>query len=232
LATGLPAERIGMTGKALFVHHGAYSSLGLIAERAEQRGFEVVPAHSPQQELDPRDFALVVLLGSPSAVYDDRLPWLARELAFVDGALAAGVPVLGICFGAQLLSARLGGIVGPATEPELGWTTVQSGSPELIDPGPWFEMHEDAFTLPPGAVELARNDHGLQAFGHGAAIGVQFHPEVDENEVETWLAGAPEFVDRAGVDPSVVMRETREVMDDARRRAHCLFDRVWRRLGS
>jgi GMP synthase-like glutamine amidotransferase len=220
-----------MAGKALFAHHGAYSSLGLIAARAEQRGFEVVPAHSPQPGLDPRDFALVVLLGSESAVYDDGVPWLAPEAAFVDAALSAGVPVFGICFGAQLLSACLGGTVEPAPAAELGWVNVETRAPELIEPGPWFQMHGDTCKLPPGAVELARNDHGLQAFELGAALGVQFHPEVTEDEVERWLAEAPEFVDRAGVTLSEVMTVTAELMDGARRRADRLFDGVWERIG-
>jgi hypothetical protein len=60
---------------------------------------------------------------------------------------------------------------------------------------------------------------------------VQFHPEVTEDEVERWLAEAPEFVDRAGVTPSEVMTATAEVMDGARRRADRLFDRVWERIG-
>ena len=219
-----------MARKALFVHHGVYRSLGFVAERAEERGFDVVPVRSPDG-LDPRDFDIAVVLGSDQSVYDESVEWLAGEKAFVDAALDAELPVFGICFGSQLLADRLGGSVGPAARGELGWTTIDSRAPELVDSGPWFEMHGDTLTLPPGATELARNDCGVQAFERGNVLGVQFHPEVNEQHVREWMTEAADFVERAGADPGQVLKETAEVIDDARFRAYRLFDRVWERIG-
>lgn len=219
-------------GKALFVDHGAYSELGFFAEQAERRGFDVMSVRFARSDVDPRDFALITVLGSPSAAYDETIPWLRPEMTFVRKALHHNVPTVGICFGAQLLSRCMGGHVGPAARPELGWTTIDSGEPDLIHPGPWFEMHGDAFTLPPGAVELARNGGGLQAFARGHALGVQFHPEVTEEHVQRWLAGSPDFVSGAAVDPELILKETRDLIGEARRRAYALFDRIWERIGS
>ncbi len=75
-----------MGRKALFVHHGAYRSLGFVAERAEERGFDVVSVPSPEG-LDPSEFAIVTVLGSDQAVYDSSVPWLSAEKLFLDAAL-------------------------------------------------------------------------------------------------------------------------------------------------
>ncbi len=75
-----------MGRKALFGHHGAYRSLGFVAERAEERGFDVVSVPSPEG-LDPTEFAIVTVLGSDQAVYDSSVPWLSAEKLFLDAAL-------------------------------------------------------------------------------------------------------------------------------------------------
>lgn len=216
----------------LFVHHGVYSSLGYLAERAAQRGFDVETVDFPTEESDPRTYSLIVVLGTPDAAYDDTLPWLAAEMSFVKSALAEDVPTFGVCFGGQLLARCLGGSVQPSSKPELGWTMVDTRVPDLVDPGPWFEMHGDTITLPADVVELARNDAGVQAFQQGRALGVQFHPEVNAELIAEWLAAAPDFVARVGGDAEAVLADTRTVIPEARMRAHRLFDRVWERIGS
>jgi GMP synthase-like glutamine amidotransferase len=141
-----------------------------------------------EQEAEPdlRDYDLLVVLGSKEAAYDDTLPWLARELAFVGSAVDRGLPVLGICFGAQLLARHLGGTVGPAARGEFGFTAVETSAPELVPPGPWLQFHGDAFVPPPGT-EIARNDAGSQAFLAGKVLGVQFHPEITVDSFDSWL---------------------------------------------
>jgi GMP synthase-like glutamine amidotransferase len=135
------------------------------------------------------DCDLVVVMGSQEAVYDQRVPWLARELAFVTAVAERGIPALGICFGGQLLARILGGTVAPTARPEHGFTAVESDDAELVPRGPWMQLHSDCFTTPPGATEIARNASGAQAFVAGKVLGVQFHPEITLDSFDGWVDG-------------------------------------------
>jgi GMP synthase (glutamine-hydrolysing) len=141
-----------------------------------------------------------VVLGSEQTAYDDAVPWLAAELAYVARLLTAEVPVLGICFGAQVLARVLGARLYRLPEPEIGWVRVTSKHPGLAE-GPWPSWHRDAFDLPPGAAELAANEVCLQAFMIGPHAGVQFHPEATEAIVASWLANADPPPGRQVTDP-------------------------------
>jgi GMP synthase-like glutamine amidotransferase len=148
----------------------------------------VSPGHGAAGD-DALSYDAVVVLGSEHTAYDDSLPWLAAEMTFLEGLLAQDIPVLGICFGGQLLSRVLGGRLYRLTAPEVGWQRLTSRSP-AIAAGPWLSWHYDAFTLPPGATELATNDTCLQAFSLGPHTGVQFHPEATGPIVASWLASS------------------------------------------
>lgn len=140
---------------------------------------------------------LLVVLGGPVGAYqDDAYPFLAEETALLRSRLARGEPVLGVCLGAQLIAAAAGGQVGPATEPEIGWGPVEltaagAGSPLAALTAPVLHWHGDTFTLPPGAVRLASTARCRnQAFAIGRhVLGLQFHAEVTEAAVESWLIG-------------------------------------------
>jgi GMP synthase-like glutamine amidotransferase len=127
--------------------------------------------------------------------------------------------VLGICFGGQALAAALGGSVSAAPRTEIGWIDVEG---EDGYGGRWFTWHEDVFTLPPGAHELARAPSGPQAFALGTSVGLQFHPEVTPSIVDDWLAGNGAVVP----EPESVRRETARGAKEAHERAFALFDRV------
>jgi GMP synthase-like glutamine amidotransferase len=194
---------------------------GLLGEWADQRGGELHMVAPPDvaQWPDPREAAAVVALGSNASVHASREPWVAAQLDYLAGAHDAGVPVLGICFGAQALAAALGGSVGRAAGTEIGWIDVEG---EDGYAGRWFTWHEDVFAPPPGAAELATAASGVQAFSVGASVGVQFHPEVTTAIVDDWLAGARDAVP----DPGLIQRETASLIEDARTRAFALFDRI------
>jgi GMP synthase-like glutamine amidotransferase len=212
------------TRPALVLEHEPDAPAALLAEWAADRALpiEVVPAGAPIP--DPADRPLVVALGSEASAYDDAVPWLAAERAALDRALEAGVPVLGICFGAQHLARALGGTVAPAVRPEVGWLAVETFDPAVVPPGPWLQWHRDAFTVPPGGQLLARSAVGAQAFRHGPHLGVQFHPEVTAAVVTDWARSYPESVARAGTTVEAVLAGTEAWSADARRRAWALFD--------
>ncbi|WP_412457973.1 type 1 glutamine amidotransferase [Mycolicibacterium mucogenicum] len=91
-----------------------------------------------------------------------------------------GVPVLGVCFGGQLLAYTHGGEVVPSQAPEIGWYGLTSDRPDLVPEGPWYQWHFDRWTMPPTAVGIARNANASQAFQLRRNLAVQFHPELDD----------------------------------------------------
>jgi GMP synthase-like glutamine amidotransferase len=88
--------------------------------------------------VDLRRYSMLVSLGSEFAAFDDSVPWLAREAELLRAAADAEVPVLGICFGAQLLARVMGGRSFRAEIAEIGWLPVRSRNEALVPPGPWF----------------------------------------------------------------------------------------------
>ncbi len=135
---------------------------------------------------------------------------VTREQAFVAAVVAEDVPLLGICFGAQLIASAFGGEVGPADHQELGWHPIElaDGTAGGLEAGPWFQWHADTFTLPPGARLLARSDVGPQAFRFGSALALQFHPEVTPEIVGRWAADDPAPLARAGTDATALVTRT------------------------
>jgi GMP synthase (glutamine-hydrolysing) len=187
-----------MTHALVLVHSLAAASgtrrVGTISPALREQGFTVtvgtlVAGGDPVPE--PDGLGVLVIMGAAESAYDDTVPWLAAELAYVRRALDSGTPVLGICFGGQLLARVLGATVGRAPRPERGFVTLGSADPAVLPAGTWMEFHYDAFTLPPGAVELARNDAGVQAFRHGPRLGLQFHPEITPDVFASWVAAWP-----------------------------------------
>jgi GMP synthase-like glutamine amidotransferase len=209
---------------ALVLEHEPDAPAALLAEWAADRAvaLEVVPAGAPLP--DPAGRPFVVSLGSDASAFDDGVPWLAAERAVLDHALRHGVPVLGICFGAQHLARALGATVARAPHTEVGWMEIETFEPALVPAGPWLQWHRDAFTVPPGARVLARSPAGPQAFTLGPHLGVQFHPEVTAQVIEDWAADDPESVAHAGTTVAAVRDGTARHAPAARGRAHALFD--------
>lgn len=133
----------------------------------------------------------VVISGSQTSVYDD-LDWIHDLTSWVRDVHQADIPTLGICWGHQFLAQSLGGRVVDMGEHELGYRTVhRRGEDPLFADIPSsftaFQTHSDRVAeLPPGSVELARNEYGNQAFRLGERYGVQFHPEYDSETAE-WV---------------------------------------------
>jgi GMP synthase-like glutamine amidotransferase len=205
---------------------------GVLRTWAAERGhrLEVMCAPSVAAWPDPRAFDAIVALGSDRSVHASRDAWIAAEVAFLRVAHDAGVPVLGLCFGAQALAAALGGSVHRAPRVEIGWIEVRAspaGEPvAALAPGPWFAWHEDAFSVPPGAVELARTAVGPQGFALGASVGLQFHPEVDSAIVGGWVAEGRRQLATERIDEGALLAETGREAPAAGRRALDLFDAV------
>lgn len=146
---------------------------------------------------------------------------IAAEIELVRRRIEQDKPLLGICFGGQMLSRTLGGEVTRQAAPHIAWETPESEVEELR--APWVLLHNDAFTVPPGAELLAEADHAPIAFRYGRAWGVQFHPEVDAEILAQVFddVGTPREVSTPQVD-ALRARADAQRADSLR-----LFDRFW-----
>ncbi len=169
--------------------------------------------------------AVVVLGSDASVVAGGSAPWIRDEITWVRRAALAGVPVLGICFGAQVLAAALGGDVHRLPAAQVGWVPVPSTDVQAVPGGPWLSWHEDAVTPPPNARVLARDDVGVQAFGAGPHLGVQFHPEVTPAIVDAWIAADGRALADRVYDPDTLRAQTAEHAAKAAPQALRLFSR-------
>jgi GMP synthase-like glutamine amidotransferase len=210
----------------LIVEHERAVPAGLLHEWLRDRGAAIdeLRIDVDEREIDAREYDLVVALGSGLAAYDDTIHWIEREKRLLEEAAAADVPVLGICFGGQLLARVLGARCYRASEPEIGWLSVRSDDQSVVPEGPWFQWHFDAFAAPPGATLVAESDVGPQAFVAGRSLGLQFHPEVTPQIVEDWVRLYRHKLDDAGVDADALLDETRRRAESARVMARAFFD--------
>ncbi len=153
---------------------------------------------------DHDEVAGAVVMGGPMNVNEvDVHPELGTEREWLAEAARRELPVLGICLGAQLLARALGAEVKAGEGPELGYAPVEVLDPDdpivgnLAPSTLVLHWHGDVFDLPDGATHLARSDRvEVQAFRHGNAWGVLFHPESDFALLEAWLA-VPEMISEA-----------------------------------
>lgn len=147
---------------------------------------QALPAHE--------EVSGAVVMGGPMNVDEvERFAALATEREWLSAAAERGMPVLGVCLGAQLLARALGAEVRPG-EREVGFAPVEiadADDPLLGGLAPRADVlhwHGDCFDLPGGAEHLASSDRtACQAFRAGNAWGVLFHPEADFALVEAWL---------------------------------------------
>jgi GMP synthase-like glutamine amidotransferase len=224
--------------KALFIQHDHAGHTGAVGRRFAHHGFEIdefliVPE---AQFFDPNvsvtfpdlnDYDVIIPLGAPWGAWDDACigNWLSDEVRVIGDAVRAGKPVLGICFGAQVIARALGGDVSPAPVSEIGWTYIRSLEPELVSNGPWFQFHFDRFTVPPGARTVAENPAAPQAFVVGKTLGVQFHPELNSETLTEWFEwGGAGKVSQAGLDPEIMLQQTRDEEQAAEKRTYALVD--------
>ncbi len=166
---------------------------------------------------------LLVVLGGPIGAFDeDKYPFLLAELDIIQRRLEHGLPVLGICLGAQLLARALGAEVYPMGVKEIGFSALELMPEGTLSPlsaignTKVLHWHGDQFDIPPGAVRLAGTGIGKnQAFSMGPSVlGLQFHAEADARKIEHWLLGHAGELAQAGIDPRDI-REQARVHGDA-----------------
>lgn len=233
--------------RALFIEHDHISLGGPIWRSLEKHGYEIERfLIVPESNYDSpnitttfpnfNEYDLLVPMGAPYGAYeDDRIGnWLLPELEKLKQAHNDGIPILGICFGGQLMARALGGSVARAPKAEVGWIEIESDDKTLIPTGPWFAYHWDSWMTPKGATEIAKTDTANQAFVMGRTLALQFHPEVDPEVLEAWLSRESGCVEITGegVDLDQLRNETLEQEIGSNKRAAELVDAFLRRVAT
>jgi GMP synthase-like glutamine amidotransferase len=178
----------------LVLRHEPFEHLGHFAAALDSAGapFEYRDLGAP---LSLGEAPGVIIMGGPQSA-NDSLPGLRAELALIDDALKAGVPMLGICLGSQLIAKALGARVYRNGQKEIGWFPVRftesaAGDPmfsSFQSPMNFFHWHGETFDLPEGACWLAYSEKTRhQAFRFSSNVyGLQFHPEVTPEMISDW----------------------------------------------
>ena len=198
-------------GRLLVFQHVPHEILGTLDPLFRGYGFRIRYVNfgrDPHARPSLAGYRGLVVLGGPMNVdQTDRHPHLATEVELIGEAIAAGLPVLGICLGGQLIARALGAEVTRSPEKEIGWYDLSPTEEAWTDPllshlrptEKIFQWHGDTFAIPKGAVHLA-SSAGCpnQAFRYGdRTYGLQFHLEVDQPMIERWLR-VPENIDEIG----------------------------------
>ncbi len=197
-------------GAVLVIVHQAHSTPGRIGERLEKRGYRLDvrrPALGDSLPEHLGEHQAVVVFGGPMSA-NDELPFIRAEIDFMEQALKAGLPLLGICLGAQMMARALGARVSPHHEGEceIGYYPLRPtelGSSMLAWPSHVYHWHSEGFELPSGADLLATGaTFPNQAFRYGeTAYGLQFHPEVTREMMCRWTTKGAHHLTRRGAQP-------------------------------
>ena len=208
--------------KILSVQNIGCETLGLLEQMFVHDGYSIQKVNAQNDPLptSPLGYDTIVILGGPMSVYDD-FPYLKKEQELISNAIKNDIPVLGICLGSQLIAQAAGGRVYKGKRKEIGWSNVYltPASSNDIFRGftdktiRIFQWHGDTYDLPANAKILAYSDLYPQAFRIGSAVGIQFHFEVDERLIHTWMKAYSAELTAEGIKPERILPAPRELED-------------------
>ncbi len=204
--------------RALIIRHVPHEGVAGYRQPIEAAGYELDRIDVADPCFAACDLAepdLLIMMGGPMGVYEqDRYPWIACQLKRLRKRLAADRPTLGVCFGAQMIAAALGGEVRKGPAKEVGFHPL-AVAPAADNPltalagVPVLHWHGDGFTVPQGTELLASSPLYPQAFRRGPGLlALQFHAEMGEDErFAQWLEQWPGDVAEAGADIAALRRD-------------------------
>ena len=184
--------------------------------------------------LDLDAVAGLVFMGGPHSVNDEH-PWLADEISIIQEAVAKDIPLMGVCFGAQLISKALGAEVSTAEHMETGWHRIVADTSKLAsnqrlnlkESFEAFEWHEDTFSIPDGAIPIFKGS-GIenQGYLYAKALAMQFHLEMTEHMVKEWLQRYSECLPKPShsiQSPEQITEQLSERLD----KLHAVADKIY-----
>lgn len=229
--------------RLLVFQHVPFEILGIFHPMLKQEKFRIRYvnfARHPDARPKVEAYNGLVVLGGPMSAHQyDEFPHLEWEVEAIKHAVNIGIPVLGICLGAQLIAHAFGARIKRGSIPEIGWyevapTAETESDPvlaPLLEPRWIFQWHQDVFDLPEGAVHLA-SSAGCpnQAFRIGECVyGFQFHLEVDQPLIERWLnvpVHREELADLRGlIDPDDIRSDTERLIASSQSLGRAVFSR-------
>lgn len=213
-----------------------FENEGAIKEWAEDNNIEYKVIHCYKNEPLYADDLLIVLGGSMSA-YDD-IPFIHKELVFLEEHIRQGKKVFGICLGAQLIAKAMKAKVYPSNTREAGWREVEIFTHQLTSAMASkqmvFHWHGDTFELPKDTIRLASNDaFKNQAFAtpNGYVVGTQFHFETNEESVDSILKADANYLsfDSPFIQNMDTIKNNNHFIKSANKALFSLLD-IWRRV--
>jgi len=194
-----------------WLQHVPFEGLGCIEQWALSRGCSpsVTRFYNRDTLPDAGGVDMLIVMGGPMGVHDEQAyPWLIHEKRFIETCIGRGIPVLGICLGAQLIASVLGAKVYRNTYKEIGWYDVVLTGAALKHPVAEmlpasftaFHWHGDTFDIPASCIHLARSRACKnQAFlYHGTVLGFQFHLESTPQSVEQLIRNCGDEIQQGG----------------------------------
>jgi GMP synthase (glutamine-hydrolysing) len=195
------------------IQHIGYEDLGSFENVLKSRGFEVkyfCSRNVDYKTMFANDPDLLIVLGGPMSVHDvENHPWIEHEQKFIEERIATEKPLMGICFGAQIIAQALGAKSYEGSQgKEIGWSKISVNADGQKTPfrhldGSMTHMmhwHGNTFDLPDGAVLLASSDkYEKQAYSYGDHIFcMQCHPEVTEAKLRLWYSWGADQIEEVG----------------------------------
>lgn len=220
------------SGRLLVIQHDPQVPLGDLAGPFVAAGLVMDTWEiweSPDRVVDLLGFDGLVSLGAFASVCDEEsIPWIRAEIDLLQIALDRQMPILGVCFGAQILARAAGGRVLTAPAPEMGWMDIATTDAARTDPvigalgDSWsaLDFHFDTFELPPEAIMLGSTPEFPQAYRIGTcAWGIQFHIEATAEILDEWMQLLEERPDPVPVDTAQLRAHAALGWSDNRKRA-------------
>tara|TARA_B100000953_G_scaffold91826_1_gene74837 strand:- start:47 stop:724 length:678 start_codon:yes stop_codon:yes gene_type:complete len=179
----------------LVIQNASSEGLGLFRQHLESDGYAIETIQAKHEKIPSKRYSFLIILGAAESV-NDNLGYLSAEMDLIQNYVNNGIPVLGVCLGSQLIAKSLGASVYHGAKKEIGFFHDLKLDNENMsalfygfkNPFTVFHWHEETLTLPRNAIRLVySNDYPNQAFKIGTAVGLQFHLEVDESMINSWL---------------------------------------------
>lgn len=206
-----------MTKPILSLQNIQCETLGNLEGLILNDGFDIEKVNTRRHMIpkDPSQYSAIVILGGPVSVYENH-EFINDQISLAQMARKKKIPLLGICLGSQIIAQSTGGKVFKGPRKEIGWYKIMietPGSKDLFsgfdNPEPKvFQWHGDTYYLPQEAEILARSDIYPQAFTVGTLVGIQFHLEVTEKMVRSWLRNYRSEVTSERIDVQGIEKES------------------------